>query len=68
MKVHKNCFEGRFEDTPMRVTRQECVLPTPTHSYAMQNKLRSLTDSKLKDLLHMYFHYVDPEMWPDFLQ
>ena len=44
MKVRKNCFEGRFEDTPVRVTRQECALLTPTHSYAMQNKLRSLSD------------------------
>ena len=44
MKVRKNCFEGRFEDTPIRVTRQECALLTPTHSYAMQNKLRSLSD------------------------
>ena len=68
MKVRENCFEGTFEDTPMKVTRQECVLPTPTHSYAMQNRLRSLTDSKLKDLHNMYSKYIAPDMWPDFIQ
>ena len=67
MKVRKYCFEGSFENTPMKVTRHECVLPTPNHSYAMLNKLCSLTDSKLKDLRHMYSQYIDPEMWPDFL-
>ena len=66
MKVRKYCFEGSFENTPMKVTRQECVLPTPNHSYVMLNKLCSLTDSKLKDIRHMYSQYIDPEMWPDF--
>ena len=67
MKVRKYCFEGSFENISMKVTRQECVLPTPNHPYAMLNKLRSLTDSKLKDIRHMYSQYIDPEMWPDFL-
>ena len=52
----------------MKVTRQGCVLPTPTHVYAMRNKFRVLTDSKLKDMHHMYSQYIDPEMWLDFVQ
>ena len=67
MKVRKTCFEGSFEDTPMKVTRHECALPAPTHSYAMQNRIRSLSDAKLKDMRHMYSHYIDPELW-HFLQ
>ena len=25
--------EGSFENSPMKVTKQDCVLPIPSHSY-----------------------------------
>ena len=57
MKVRQFCHGGSFENTPMKVTKQDCVLPTPSHSYKFQDQLRALTEKKLKDLRHMYNHH-----------
>ena len=67
MKVRQFCHGGSFENTPMKVTKQDCVLPTPSHSYKFQDQLHALTKQKLKDLRHMYNHYVNPDLWPDFM-
>ena len=33
--------EGSFENSPMKVTKQVCVLPIPSHSYKFQDRLRA---------------------------
>ena len=55
-----------LENSPMKVTKQDCVLPIPSHSYKFQDRLHA-SEQKLKDLRHVYNHYVDPDLLPDYI-
>ena len=67
MKVRKFCYEGIFENGTMKKNSEECVLPTPCHSYKYLNKLRVLSEAKLKDLRRMFSLYISRDLWPEFL-
>lgn len=67
MKVRNFGYEGSFQNSPMRKNSDDCVLPTPCHSYKYLNKVRELSDAKTKDLRHMSNLYISPDMLPDFL-
>ena len=69
MKVRKFCYEGIIENSPMKKNSKKCVLPTPCHSYKYMylNKVRVLSDAKLKDLRRMFSLYISRDMWPEFL-
>ena len=67
MKVRKFCYEGIFDNSPIKKNSEKCVLPTPCHSYKYLNKVRVLSDAKLKDLRRMFSLYISRDMWPEFL-
>lgn len=62
-KVRKTCFSGSFESTTMHIAKNrgvnENVIPsTASKSYAALQKIKDLTDSKLKHLQQMYRDFV----------
>ena len=73
MKVHQFCHGGTFENTTMKVTKQDCILTTPSHSYKFQGQLRALTEQKLKYLRHISRGVGERvavrvhDLWPDFV-
>ena len=67
MKVQRYCYEGIFKNSPMKKISDDCVLPMPCHSFKYLNKVRVLSEAKMKDLCHMYKLYVPPDMSPDFI-
>ena len=67
-KVRKNCYTGAFDNATIHVLTgraDECGIPDhEVESYAALGKLKSLSDSKLKNLQQMYKDFIPTDRYP----
>ena len=68
MKVRGKCYTGELVDTPMRIVDSSRIaLPTISHSYHAQRKVKELSETKKTDLKQMYTNFIPSEQWHELL-
>ena len=71
-KVRKNCYAGTFENASIHVisgrdVTENAIPDQSLSSYSILGKLKSLSDSKLKNLDQMYKNFIPNNRWLPFL-
>ena len=69
MKVREQCYEGIFEETPLKISKgheaSERAIPSNNDSYKQRNKMKHISATKAANLKQMYINYVPEERRPE---
>lgn len=69
MKIRERCYEGPFEETPLKVSKghvtNEMAMPCSGDTYKRREKVKSISATKSAHLKQMYTNFVPVERQPN---